>query len=665
MSTIDLSGKGQSSRFNTRERELERRRAKGEASCAECKRLKLKCDRKGPCTSCVRRGCQSICPNGVAFVFYGTLNTADMFPGSLAAGQGTRFVLANTDKLHKKLLQMSKRIRQLEDALQIAQATISPASHPLLSDELLSVKNGVDVIVDNETPDSEEHDPTNDVSDAFGTLAISERGEVRFVGRGASEPATEQPSQDRPTEGAKMLPDQIVSASEAFPFTSAYIPREEILRLIEARLPTYARATALAEAYLGNIAWFCRIVRREQLMEELLPEVYKPLRTHNNLHDESSDSEEDYIVGIRSHLLPLLLAVLACGAAGDLTLPLNNDEAEVYVQLARAALSVHSVFWGASTVTVQTVVLLAAYDFCTCRKATPEPAWKMMTFGLSLAASVNRDPARWGLGQKIIQRRRFLFWELFHMDKWKASACLHISRRISFIFILESGRPATFNLREVDCEFPEDTDATIAEDGSPIPGFWRWKHRFAKEITAPIAEQLCLTRRIKYTEIIELDRKIRDFETHPDMLRPSTSFDVDDDFNVSLRRYMWGLFKEVSLLFIHRNFFARALLERPTSPMSSPFASSVLSAYASAITLLRVVREYFEKYPYLLLRQWIIWAHTLTSGVIIGSIAVRGQASTTAPTALKELNQVIDLFEKAKVHPVVRGGLVSGPCLVH
>nr|KIR85713.1 hypothetical protein I308_03820 [Cryptococcus tetragattii IND107] len=34
-------------------------------SCAECRRLKLKCDRQVPCDNCVKRRCQSICPDGV------------------------------------------------------------------------------------------------------------------------------------------------------------------------------------------------------------------------------------------------------------------------------------------------------------------------------------------------------------------------------------------------------------------------------------------------------------------------------------------------------------------------------------------------------------------------------------------------------------------------
>lgn len=75
------------SRKNTRkvayEEELESKRSRGEVSCAECKRSKLKCDKVGsyhlgwqhvsdalfdkeiPCGSCARRGCSNICPNGI------------------------------------------------------------------------------------------------------------------------------------------------------------------------------------------------------------------------------------------------------------------------------------------------------------------------------------------------------------------------------------------------------------------------------------------------------------------------------------------------------------------------------------------------------------------------------------------------------------------------
>ncbi|KAI0778884.1 hypothetical protein BD413DRAFT_512605 [Trametes elegans] len=35
-------------------------------SCAECRRLKLRCDRKVPCETCTKRGCAALCPDGTS-----------------------------------------------------------------------------------------------------------------------------------------------------------------------------------------------------------------------------------------------------------------------------------------------------------------------------------------------------------------------------------------------------------------------------------------------------------------------------------------------------------------------------------------------------------------------------------------------------------------------
>ncbi|KZT25731.1 hypothetical protein NEOLEDRAFT_1064791, partial [Neolentinus lepideus HHB14362 ss-1] len=93
------------SRKSDRQRTYDAKRARGEISCAECRRLKIKCDKNIPCNACVRRGCANICPNG-----------------SLSGGQGTRLILADTETLHRKITQLSERVRQLEDALAIMQA---------------------------------------------------------------------------------------------------------------------------------------------------------------------------------------------------------------------------------------------------------------------------------------------------------------------------------------------------------------------------------------------------------------------------------------------------------------------------------------------------------------------------------------------------------------
>lgn len=73
---------------------------------------------------------------------------------------------------------MSERVRQLEDALAILQNHISEEPHPLLRDELLSIK------VDKADDANLEGEPQEqaEVIDAFGTLSITDKGTSRFFG---------------------------------------------------------------------------------------------------------------------------------------------------------------------------------------------------------------------------------------------------------------------------------------------------------------------------------------------------------------------------------------------------------------------------------------------------------------------------------------------------
>jgi hypothetical protein len=61
-------------------------------SCAECRRLKLRCDRKVPCQTCTRRGCAEICPEGMCIPWH-RLTRPDSSPGTMAVAQGNRLVL--------------------------------------------------------------------------------------------------------------------------------------------------------------------------------------------------------------------------------------------------------------------------------------------------------------------------------------------------------------------------------------------------------------------------------------------------------------------------------------------------------------------------------------------------------------------------------------------
>ena len=76
---------------------------------------------------------------------------------------------------------MSERIRQLEDALAILHRMISnnPAKiHPLLKEELMNIKNGIEEAV----PEQEQETAEEEIIEAFGSLTIERNGVSSFHG---------------------------------------------------------------------------------------------------------------------------------------------------------------------------------------------------------------------------------------------------------------------------------------------------------------------------------------------------------------------------------------------------------------------------------------------------------------------------------------------------
>lgn len=136
---------------------------------------------------------QARAPGQYAWVMLSLLLCSAPTPGTRPVTQclfPTRFILADTDRLHKKITEMSERIRQLEDALAILQSSTTRETHPLLRPDLLSIKSGLELhsainqgLV---APLSDqEADEASQQIDAFGTLAVRDDGAATFYGRSA------------------------------------------------------------------------------------------------------------------------------------------------------------------------------------------------------------------------------------------------------------------------------------------------------------------------------------------------------------------------------------------------------------------------------------------------------------------------------------------------
>ncbi|KAH9934548.1 uncharacterized protein BXZ73DRAFT_45830, partial [Epithele typhae] len=637
------------SKRSSKAQEQELKRARGAISCAECRRLKLKCDKTVPCTSCKRRGCASICPNG-----------------SLTTGQGTRFILADTDRLHQKIIDMSDRIRQLEDGLSILQSTVSREPHPLLSKELLKIKSSLELHSAAELSalealqrefsttcdevSGEEHDPP--IIDAFGTLALRDDGAATFYGRSACSEVRRAPS------GREIEPSALHAGQHIFwtsrsatrhqpvcgvvPSRAPDIPVFDMKDIIQSYIPPWSRAAQLRDFYLDQAPWFSGAISRHQLCSELLPFFYAEAAEEALTHPTASTSAHVYghfsaeggCTVASAHELALVCAVFCFGALMDPTLPAaaNNVEAGRYYQLARAALALEPVMDRPPGIaTVQVLVLMGVHQSFVSNEHSVESIWALSGLSARLAQSVNHDCSRFKLSPAEIQKRRGLFWEVFILDCWQA---------------LATGRLPSFQLQFVDTEFPADLDETLDEEGNPSPSFAAWKIRWGKECLHSVVMGTLTAEAPKYSVILDLDRRLRDVSLPCASQGPPPR---NPTFGEMMTYYMPIYYLHTSLLYIHRCFFAHALTDCPTDPMRSQHAPSFLAGYCSATTLLNTLREQFVLFPAAISRFPFLWAHAFSASVriMLASVITRGGTTKTAQAALGELRVACEMFESA------------------
>jgi hypothetical protein len=128
---------------------------------------------------------------------------------------------------------------------------------------------------------------------------------------------------------------------------------------------------------------------------------------------------------------------------------------------------------------------------------------------------------------KTVERRRHLYWELFSCELFYVRGVYLVSW-LGCSLINQSmllGRPPSIRPSYIDCEFPEDEQATLDGNGNVQMGckclniillrnwtssVYRWKYEFMKEILATVAELTLAAKAPQYETVLDLDRKLRE-----------------------------------------------------------------------------------------------------------------------------------------------------------
>ncbi|KAI0088250.1 hypothetical protein BDY19DRAFT_891233 [Irpex rosettiformis] len=590
----------------------EARRSRGEIACAECRRLKVRCNRQIPCATCVARGCAALCPNG-----------------TLPPGDNSRFVSQATEHLQRQIGRMAERMRALEDALAISQAAESSQPHPLLVAE-----SEQDVEIDvNMTMEEGDISSSDSITESFGTLHINDKERtVQYFGTsGGSEVRLHQdvgPIDLR----ALGLPKEIDTFFYSFPLPPMSTPTTPIRQIVESYLPPWDRAESLGRIMLESMSWMFAVVSLRQFTQELMPYVYFNKGSNGDVPDRSPYRGP--------HGLALFLSVLAIGSLVDPSLPPYNAEARRYYVLAVVTLGLDPVLVRHSLSTVKALHLLSIYCGMSGTEANMANTYALVNMAGSVAQRVDIDPTHWKMSDEDVYDRRCCFWGLLQGDLWQS---------------IYSGRPSALAPTLGDCKIPSSDEEDKFQQGEYATGFGIWGFQYSKECLAPTLKLLATPKKPTYESVLELDRKIR--SVHPagvELYMDSPSVPI------FMRWFVQSHYQELILLALHRSFFAQALSMKPTDPLDTPYKYSFLSAYEAACTVLRSTGQAFKRKPELLSRVWMIWSFAFSSAVIVGAVASRCENLDVQPPPFGSLQSACSLFEQAsKTNSRAAAALVS------
>ncbi|EJD48103.1 hypothetical protein AURDEDRAFT_183807 [Auricularia subglabra TFB-10046 SS5] len=550
------------------------RRKRDVLACAECRRLKLKCDKTWPCKTCVRRGCSAICPMG-----------------SMAPGKAGRMIVANTEELHARIATLCTRIRDLEDALE----SVAGSGHPQLADTLRQLK--APLCADGSAPCDQAQNGHGDSQHASCSKSSSNETspqpteELLQLGRHFPQPIDEEDLID----AAKTIQD------------------------IKGLLPTWERGGELvASFYMGFGSTFLMIP--QAAFEAIMKEAYElaPGRTD--------------IDGV--HKLALVFLTFAMASFHNSQIGDETSEPETYYQLAQSLYCIRSVIESTNDVTVLGLTILAVYVRITNRSTS---SWTLLGIvtKLVLGNNLHREPTRLGFTGEVAALKRTLFWEIYSYD-------------ILYSFI--SMRPPLYNMAFIDCPYP-DVDLKSSDKATRVAAncdLWKW--RYTAEVIPKLMEEVFGCKTPTYAKVLEMDKMVRT-SWLPECLKadrqnPAT---VHDGLrSAAIQRFTVLWFKELALMYLHRNLLAIALTEGRADPLQHRYSPSLLAAFRSAVKLSTSLRALVSE-PGQAGQHICFFSHGFAAVTVLGSIAVLAPQTPFGQVAGTEVLAVTDIYDASSM----------------
>ncbi|KAJ6610732.1 hypothetical protein B0H10DRAFT_2059374 [Mycena sp. CBHHK59/15] len=508
--------------------DLEGSRSSRKTSCAECHRLKLKCDKKFPCGSC-----SMLC----------------------LVRQHPLGNLCSSSRVQNSVMNDFPKLTTLERAVADIHGE-SSSSHPLLSSAPQPPRISI---------------PAQN-TEVLGAFSVNQAGDTVYFGPTAGteiegpsslqSPMQEQLSFTTMTHSFKFLSDQTLNWDT-----------DQSLEQLFAHLPVEVWAWHLCKTYYNNGCWTGM---------PLLTRVYQPF------HIGEQEGQPHHSMSTQK--MAVLYFVFALGALVNLSLPPYSSEADHYIDLGCAVMSVKSLFNVPSVVTVQALSLLALYFAHGSWWFTMDGAWSL----ISLASNIMQTG-------------------------------------------LSVGRPTGTFLSNISCPFPPNKEPETQKFVKLQPG-------------SPIMETFLTTTKPSYETVLDLDQKIQKYMLSSPFEEFPTGIPRDDIYSCSafIQRNLIPHFSKTMLMYIHSGSFVEAMHDNPVNLLASQYSISYLAGYRSASEIIKMDIKNFTTYPQLFTRwHWAIWKSFIQ--IIVGTVATRYPNLKMALHTILELFMAVDFIEKGVV----------------
>ncbi|TIA85374.1 hypothetical protein E3P99_04014 [Wallemia hederae] len=580
----------------------QKKRSRQLLSCGECRRLKLKCDREFPCSSCKKRGCAAICPEG-----------------TLKGGTMSRTALvSNTASL-------LSRIEQLETALKNVGEIVPPPTEPIISSAAYAFNSP--------PPLQEQTFHEEDFAESFGSLTLGISGQARYIGPSAGSEwlqneahiSDDEMDSERRNEGSPAALDSPNTPPSDFPFPGA--TNESVIQQMWAQLPSQDRARHLSDKYFEYDSCLYYVIPQE-IFDEDLDIIYKgPIDVKF------------------AHQLSRLYMILAIGLHCDINEPFGHPDCHKYFCSAKTILNASEFMTKCSLATSQTLHLMGSYLLNRNRLSGADSYWPLLGVQMRIiqAMGLHRDGARWGFDQRQLNERRRTFWESHTIDVFQ-SICF--------------GRPYSTHARHIDCEFPVDEEARNFHTGGKDEGygFHTIKFKLVKHLCR-ISDDIYGVNPPPYETVVHVDRGIREFEKNipihlrckaASVVRNSSNYPIEEETGefsekLALQQHTLALNVNECLLYLNRRYFAHALKTYSHDPLRSPFAQSYVAVMECCRVIVALVRSIHTLLPELSTRHWYFFHHLFSCGVCAAASCILSPGSSMASEAWKDLNDIIEL----------------------